>query len=231
MGMAKILLVDDDPVLGRGLVLNLESEGFKVTWAQSLRLAREAESQIEFDLVVLDLSLPDGSGLEFLRELRQRSSRVGVIILTARTSESEVVEGFKSGANDYVRKPFGAAELLARVRAALRVPESPEQRVRIEDLVIVINKRQVFYKKEELDLNRRQFDILLYLAERPGAVVSREDLLNLIDREGEIFDRTIDSHVSHLRTKLRKSGVDSISVSSVYGVGYRLDYVAKGDSL
>src|SRR4051812_44705350 len=119
--MSEILLVEDDPVLGRGLVVNLEAEGYKVHWFKDLKTVGEAKNSIATaSLMILDLNLPDGNGLSLLKMIRGEGMKTPVIILTAQTDEDSVVEGLQSGANDYVRKPFGNKELLARVKTALR---------------------------------------------------------------------------------------------------------------
>ena len=221
--MIQILLVEDDPGLARGLQINLELEGYQFFRASNLKEARVLNAQHSVHLVILDLGLPDGHGFDFLRELRESGSRLPVIILTAQTDEESVVEGLQLGANDYMRKPFGHRELLARIKAVLREPQRRERQVRYDDLLILIDQRNVRFAEETIELNRREFDVLLYLVEKAENIVTRDALLQLFDKDGEIFDRTIDSHVSHLRSKLKKAGVQSIKISSVYGLGYRLE--------
>lgn len=221
--MPTILLVEDDPVLGRGLSVNLELEDYRVLWVKDLKSATRTNGQEKLDLVILDLGLPDGSGLTFLSEIRAKGSRLPVLILTAQTDEDSVVEGLQKGANDYIRKPFGNKELLARIKNVLKEPQNREAQVRFGSLVVLFEKRQVFYNESEIELNRREFDILCYFLQHAETVVTRDVLLQILDKEGEIFDRTIDSHVSHLRARLRQAGVKSIQISSVYGVGYRLE--------
>jgi DNA-binding response OmpR family regulator len=174
-------------------------------------------------LVLLDLSLPDGDGLEFLKDIRQKGFTIPVVILTARTDEETVVRGLRLGANDYVRKPFGNKELLARVEAALRGPNAGGSRLAYDRLVVQVDRRKAFFNGVDMDLKRREFDLLQHLVEHADAVVTRESLLDRFDADGEIFDRTVDSHVSHLRTKLRQAGADTIRITSVYGIGYRLE--------
>ena len=221
--MSHILIVEDDPVLGRGLKLSLELEGYQVSWAMDLRTASRIETETSIDLFLLDWNLPDGTGLDFCTKLRTGSASVPVMFLTARTDEESAVQALTSGANDFVRKPFGQAELLARIKSALRDSVQRDEQVRFEDILILIKQRRVLFRKEDVDLGRREFDILLHLVRRAGEAVPREDLVALIDKEGRIFDRTIDSHVSHLRAHLARAHVHSVRISSVYGVGYRLE--------
>jgi two-component system OmpR family response regulator len=126
--MTAILLVEDDPVLGRGLSVNLELEGYKVSWMRDLKSALQFKDENKFDLAILDLGLPDGSGLDFLKDLRKQDFQKPVLILTAKTDEDSVVVGLQDGANDYIRKPFGNKELLARIKTALRERRSAAAR-------------------------------------------------------------------------------------------------------
>lgn len=223
MDMAKILLVEDDPILSKSVQLNLELESWTVIPAASLASARLAEASAPIDGVILDLGLPDGSGLTFLKVLREKSSRIPVLILTAQSDEESVVRGLELGANDYIRKPFSMRELMARVKIALREPTLREHQVRFGSLLILKEARQVTVGGIAIELNRREFDILTFLADHAGQVVTREKLLQKMDVEGDVFDRTIDSHISHIRARLKKSGVTELLITSVYGVGYRLE--------
>lgn len=218
-----ILLVEDDPGLSRGIQVNLELEGYKVILATTLASANKISSTSTFDLIILDLNLPDGSGFDFLSQIRSSGNKTPVIILTAQTHEDAVVEGLQRGANDYMRKPFGNKELLARIKAVLKQPILKEEQVRYADVVLLIDQRLIRYKEKNIEINRREFDILKYLLQRADKVVTRESLIQDMDKDSEIYDRTIDSHISHLRTKLKQNQVSSIKISSVYGVGYRLE--------
>lgn len=221
--MTEILLIEDDPVLGRGLNVKLELEGYRVHWVRDLKSAFQANEQSGFNLVVLDLGLPDGSGLRFLRHLREKGLSTPVLILTAKTDEDSVVEGLHAGANDYVRKPFGNRELIARIKTVLREPQPGGKEFRYGDLLVCLDQRKVTFGGKDIDLNRREFDLLCYFVQHAESVVTREAILRALDKDGEIFDRTIDSHVSHMRGRLRRAGVESIQISSVYGIGYRLE--------
>lgn len=218
-----ILLVEDDPVIGRGLSVSLELEKYQVHWARDLRSAFKANEELKLDLVILDLGLPDGSGFEFLRQIRQNQSRLPVVILTAQTDEDTVVEGLQLGANDYVRKPFGQRELVARIKATLRQPNAREAQLRFDDLLLLTENRKALFAGKEINLNRREFDILHYMVQHAEKVVTRDAILQHLNKDSEIFDRTIDSHVSHLRGKFKETEIDSLQISSVYGVGYRLE--------
>jgi len=224
-----LLLVEDDPSLGRGLQINLELEGFQVVWAKDLAQGRiQLETPDAFRLVILDLNLPDGNGLSLLKELRPRSE-LPVIILTARTEEESVVEGLQSGANDYVRKPFGNKELMARIRAVLKGLAPVERdELQVGALTLLKKRRRCYYQENEIDLNRREFDILSYFMENVDTVVTRDRLLEYLNTDSVVLDRTIDSHISHIRLKLRKANSISVQIQSVYGVGYRLVELPEG---
>lgn len=221
--MGKILLVEDDPILGRGLSVNLELEGHSVFWAKTLKSAIDANAQSNFNLVLLDLGLPDGSGLSFCSRLREDGSRIPIIILTAQSDEDSVVEGLSRGANDYVRKPFGVRELMARVKIALGERVIRDKQIRYGDLMLLLDQRKAYFEDVEIELSRREFDLLSFLVHHAEAVVSRDRLIDALGNEAEIFDRTIDSHVSHIRSRLKARGLSSLRISSVYGVGYRLE--------
>ncbi|MBX2986574.1 MAG: response regulator transcription factor [Bdellovibrionaceae bacterium] len=221
--MANILLVEDDPILGNSLQVFMKLKGYEVEWARDLRSAQAINREKPCDLVILDLGLPDGSGLSFCRQLREEGSRIPILILTAKTQEEDVVEGLNAGANDYIRKPFGNNELAARIRTALREPLLRDDQLRVGDLVIFPGQRKVQWQQNTVDLRRKEFDIFYLMAQNCGSVITRERLLQAIDSEGAILDRTLDSHLSHIRQSLKKAGVTSVRLSAVYGVGYKLE--------
>lgn len=217
--MKHVLLVEDDPILGDGLKLNLEMENFRVTWARDLTTALKAcEEQV--DLILLDLMLPDGDGLDFCRKVRDKHHQLPIVMLTARDAEDSVVDGFAAGADDYIRKPFGNRELLARILAALRRSRSDDTVVNVS---LLPDQRRILVGTTPVDLNRREFSIFATLHKEAGRVVEREKLLSALEREGGILERTLDSHVSHIRTKLKNAGVGQVGITSVYGMGYRLE--------
>lgn len=223
--MANILLVEDDPVLGKGLMLQLQSAGHNIHWETNLQKARQSDSHGPFDLLLLDVNLPDGSGLDFCREVRQTGKRLPIIMLTARTDDDSVVTGFESGANDYVKKPFSNRELLARIQTQLKEPFLREEQLRAGPVLVLVKQRRVMIDGQDMELNRREFDIFTHLIKSPGAILSREQLIVAIDSADNILDRTIDSHFSHIRSKLKKKGVQNVSIRSVYGVGYTLEFI------
>lgn len=223
--MARILLVEDDPILAKGLQMNLRQAGHDVAWEAKLASAQEREAQTPIDLILLDVNLPDGSGVDFCRNLRERGSRLPIIMLTAKTDENSVVIGIEAGANDYIRKPFSTRELLARIQSQLKEPFQREDQVRSGPIVILLGQRKVLVGNVEVDLNRREFDIFTHLVRNAGSVTSRDQILSAVSNGDEVLDRTIDSHFSHIRSKLKKKGVLNVSIRSVYGVGYTLEII------
>ncbi len=219
----QLLLVEDDPALGRGLQVSLELEGFKVHWAQSLEGAKEIHKKESIGFVLLDLGLPDGNGLSFLKEIRESGSNLPVVILTALSDEMSVVQGLEVGANDYVRKPFGKLELLARIQTAMRTPDTRATQIQCEGLTVLLDQRRVMNGEVEVEMKRREFDVLTFLVRNFNSVVTRSALVEAFGKDGEIFDRTIDSHVSHLRARLKQANVTSVKINSIYGIGYRLE--------
>ncbi len=221
--MVKILLVEDDPLIGKSLLENLTSEGYNVTWSKTLTNARHQNENDKFDLMLLDLNLPDGLGLNLCQELRAADSRMPIIILTAKTDEESIINGLVYGANDYVKKPFGLGELMARIKVALREPMIREEQIRVGPLLILLRQNRILIDGVELHLNRREFYIFTFLAKNKEMVVSREQIIEKLNTGSELVDRTIDSHLSHIRKKIKKLGVTSVSITGVYGMGYKME--------
>ncbi|HEX2079558.1 MAG TPA: response regulator transcription factor [Longimicrobium sp.] len=225
--MRRVLIVEDDPDLGFGLRTTLEIEGYTAEVAedglQGLQRAREERP----DLVILDLMLPGMDGYRVLRTLRAEGNRVPVLILTARGEEADKVLGFRSGADDYVTKPFGLLELLARVEALLRragggVADAPP----IDRFGVVEMDRAartVARRGEPVSLAPREFDLLLALYDRNGGVVSRQELLREVwGHRGAVLTRTVDIHVAELRRKLEDDPAEPRHILTVWKKGYRL---------
>ena len=215
-----ILLVEDDPRLGAEIRETLVDEGFAVTWMQDgLEASRERPD--DYRLVVLDLMLPNKHGFDILKTFRETSD-VPVIILTARTDTHDKVRGFKLGGDDYLTKPFWPEELVARVHARLRRPTIEHDADRsIGPLSIDFDGRVVEVDGEPVDLTRVEFDILAELANRPGAAITRRQLVErCLDEEREGTERTLDVHVSRIRKKL---GDAADLLQTVWGIGYKLD--------
>ncbi|GLZ29674.1 DNA-binding response regulator [Lentzea sp. NBRC 105346] len=217
----RILVVEDDDRVARGLLTALRHAGYEV---HRVATAQDAVKAAPVDVVLLDLGLPDGDGLDVLRELRKRSG-TAVITVTARGEERERVLGLRAGADDYVVKPFGTAELLARIEAVLRrtrthraEPEA-EQPMKTGDVVLFTHARTVTVGGQPLSLTRKEFDLLALLMARTGEVVSRDFIVDQVwQAHWEAPSRTLDTHMAALRSKLG----DHVRIETVRGVGYRL---------
>ncbi len=221
--MANIFLLEDDPVVGKAIQLQLELESYKVEWVQSLTDGKKKVPVTAADLFLLDVNLPDGDGYEFCHWLREQSLATPIIFLTARTDEESVVRGFDGGANDYIRKPFSQKELIARIRNQLSDKKATLDLVRFAGLTLIKNQQVLKSGEQIISLNRREFEILTAFFEHPETIVTREQLIERLSAGEEIFDRTVDSHISHIRAKLQKHGVKGVKINSVYGQGYRLE--------
>jgi DNA-binding response OmpR family regulator len=218
----RVLFVEDEDSISGPFSSTLRREGFEVTVAETLAEARAVR---EFDLVLLDLMLPDGDGRDFARELRGRGSEVPIIILTARGTELERVVGLELGADDYVVKPFSGAEVIARMRAVLRrvKPSSaPVTDLEVGPLRVELGARRVFLDGDELTLSRKEFDLLVELMSHAGEVVTREDLISRVwDENWFGSTKTLDVHVGWLRGKLGDDASAPRWVHTVRGVGFR----------
>jgi DNA-binding response OmpR family regulator len=228
MPRRRVLVVEDDAAIRQGIVDALEVAGYATEEAgrgdEGCRLALQSEC----DLLLLDLVLPAVDGLEILREVRKARPTLPVIILTARGAESERVEGFRRGADDYVVKPFSVKELLARVEAVLRrSPERPRavDRIRLADGEVDLARREVrFDDGTGCELSEREEALLRYLATNAGRAISRDELLSRVwntDPHG-IETRTIDMHIARLREKLRDDSSAPAVIITVRGQGYKL---------
>ena len=213
---AHILLVEDDTFLREGLVELLTNESYKITAAENANKAKTYLNMTDFDLVVLDVRLPDGSGLDICRKIRADGKTMPVLFLTACDDENEIVTGLDSGADDYVTKPFGIKVLLSRIRALLR--RNPSSIYEADGLYVDLNKMIVRKNGETVFLTPTEFQILSTLIRNASIVVTRGSLLSAIwDCDGNfIDDNTLSVHISRLREKISTS-----KLSTIRGVGYR----------
>jgi two-component system, OmpR family, response regulator len=232
----RILVVDDDPEIRKLLARYIESQGFRVLLAANCQELRDKLATNAVDLIVLDVMLPDGSGLEVCRDLRAQRSSVPIILLTALKEDVDRIIGLEIGADDYLGKPFNPRELIARVRAVLRRrAETPSQPglakiYRFEGFTADPQTRRVTDPQGgDVELTGAEFDLLKTFLERPGRVLSRDQLLDLTrGREGDVLDRSIDVLVSRLRRKLSEGGAPQL-FKTVRNGGYQL--AAKVDVL
>jgi two-component system, OmpR family, response regulator RegX3 len=220
-----ILLVEDEAAITEPLADALEREGFSARVAGTVAEALEMAGSKEPDLVLLDIGLPDGSGLDVCRELRKRGD-VPVIMLTARGSEADRVAGLELGADDYVVKPFSAREVTARVRAVLRRAGpggGPSgEAIEIGDLRLDPDRRAAILDGAELELSRKEYELLRTLMEQAGRVISRQALIEEVwDMNWFGSTKTLDVHISGLRKKLGDDAGEPTYIHTVRGVGFR----------
>ena len=222
----KILVVDDEKLLVKGLKFNLENEGYQVDAAYDGETAVEMAKNEAYDLIMLDLMMPKMDGLQACMAIRE-SSTVPIIMLTAKGEDTDKLIGFEYGADDYITKPFNILEVKARVRALLRrssmqAPNAGKAaRLTRGDLTLDVERRSAFKGEREVDLTAREFDLVEMLMRNPGKVYSRESLLDLVwgyDYQGDI--RTVDVHIRRLREKLESDPANPRYIFTKWGVGY-----------
>ena len=224
--MRRILLIEDDKDLNKGLVYDLEQNGFQVYPAFTLSEGRELLKDRGVDLILLDGSLPDGDGFAFCREVK-RQRDIPVVFLTARDMEQDEMQGFDCGADDYITKPFNILEVKARIKAIIRrTGKKKDQKedgklVVKGDMKIDCESRRVVIGDREINLTAKEFDLLELLATHPNKVYSRENLLNLVwgyEYPGDVC--TVDVHIRRLREKIEAQPSDPKYVYTKWGVGY-----------
>ena len=224
----RILVVDDERLLVKGIKFNLENEGYQVDAGFDGLEAVDMARTGAYDLIILDVMMPRLSGLEACMKIREFST-VPIIMLTARSEETDKIMGFEYGADDYVTKPFNILELKARVRALLRrsaisappLSASPEGSITLGEITVSSEQRSARRGGEHIELTAKEFDLIELLAKTPGRVYSREQLLNIIwgrDYQGDI--RTVDVHVRRLREKLEENPAEPKYILTKWGVGY-----------
>ncbi|UCH29186.1 MAG: response regulator transcription factor [Myxococcales bacterium] len=215
----RILLVEDDVALGQQVIDSLREAGFEPHWVQDGDDARSLRPD-DYRLIVLDLMLPGTYGMDLLKRYRAKSE-VPVLILSARDDTADKIRGLQLGADDYVTKPFFPEELLARIQACLRRPNlSGNERLVVGAIVIDLERREVTASGNALSLTPVELEILTALARRKGAAVTRDALVEAaLDPAQDSSRRTLDVHISRLRTKL---GEDAKQLETVWGIGYRL---------
>ena len=215
----RILVIEDDGVLGEAVREHVASLGYGVDWMKRLDDAREALASVTYELVLMDLNLPDGRGLDLLRELRRRGSTVPVIILTAQDQIASRIEGLNSGADDYLVKPFDLSELSARVAAvARRYGGNPNPLLRVGDIDIDLARRFISAAGRPVNLTAREWAVLELLARRPNAIVAKSDMENSLYEFGaEVDSNAVEVYVSRLRKKLGRD-----AITTVRGAGYNI---------
>lgn len=218
-----VLLVEDDPILGKSVKNTLELESFEVKWAKSVSETKTLISDHDFQCILLDIGLPDGNGISLCKELRAHFQKIPIIFVTAQTDEESLIKAFDAGGTDFLRKPFSQKELLARLKAHTRDICGTKFSSAYRDLKINLESREVLFKQEKLEFNNTQIQILYFLTMNAEKIITRERLMEFLGKENEIFDRTIDSHISHIRKQFKLYDITEFQIKSVYGVGYKLE--------
>ena len=222
----KVLVVDDEKLIVKGIRFSLEQDGMEVDAAYDGEEAMEYVHNKEYDMILLDLMLPKMSGMEVCQQIREFSD-VPIIMLTAKGDDMDKILGLEYGADDYITKPFNILEVKARIRAIMRRANKPVQKeekariVEVGDLVLDCESRRVFIANREINLTAKEFDVLELLVFNPNKVYSRENLLNIVwgyEYPGDV--RTVDVHIRRLREKIETNPSEPKYVHTKWGVGY-----------
>ena len=221
----RILLIEDEPDIRKTLEYNISREGYDVVSASSLSDGKKQLDSSSFSLILLDLMLPDGSGLDLCREIKSDKEKLStpIIILTAKDDEVDKVVGFELGADDYVTKPFSVRELILRIKAVLKRGERKQENLEVQrqfgELIIDVDSHEVFVNNESVTLTALEFKLLRQLVDRRGRVQSRDQLLSDVwGYSADVTTRTVDTHIKRLREKLGSMGK---YVQTIRGVGYK----------
>lgn len=227
----KILVIEDNHDLAGLVSMHLRDLGCEVTHVDDGLEALKQTHSSQFDLIILDLMLPGMEGLEVCKRIREQANYTPILMLTSKSSELDRVLGLEVGADDYVTKPFSVRELMARVKALFRriegmgkPTEQPETLLKLDDLSIDVDKRQVSVSERAVDLTAKEFDLLLHFAQHPGRVYSRTQLLDLVWGYGhEGYEHTVNSHINRLRGKIEDNPATPRFILTVWGVGYKFN--------
>jgi len=218
-----LLVVDDDPDILKVLKANLELYGFEAATAGNWTGANKLLNDHLPDIIILDLMLPDGDGIQICKFLKEQYPKIPVIMLTAKDSVSDKVMGFESGADDYIVKPFETLELIARIKACLKRTTPVDSTITINNLEVNLNTRTVKVKGKEIELTPKEYELLHLFITNRGEVISREFIRKKIWRESKIYSwsRVIDVHIQHLRHKIEKNPSEPEYIITVPSAGYR----------
>ncbi|MEH7300416.1 response regulator transcription factor [Neobacillus drentensis] len=231
----KVLVVDDEQSIVTLLQYNLEQSGFEVLTAMDGQEGKEIAETESPDIIVLDLMLPKLDGMEVCKQLRQKNIMIPILMLTAKDDELDKIIGLELGADDYMVKPFSPREVIARVKAILRrtqiqheVPEEAEKNydelIEIGKLKIYPEKYEAYFQEELLELTLKEFELLLYLAQNKGRVLTRDQLLSAVwNYEFAGDTRIVDVHISHLREKIEEETKRPVYIKTLRGLGYKLE--------
>ncbi|MCI1574631.1 MAG: response regulator transcription factor [Heyndrickxia faecalis] len=225
----KILVVDDEPSIVTLLKFNLEQAGFEVLTASDGNEGYDTARREKLDVIILDLMLPGMDGMDVCKQLRLGKINTPILMLTAKSDELDKILGLELGADDYITKPFSPREVVARVKAILRraetkTEEETAEAIKVGDLRILPEQFEAYFKEKKLELTPKEFELLLYLANHAGKVLSRDQLLNAVwnfDFAGDT--RIVDVHISHLREKMEEDTKQPQYIKTVRGFGYKME--------
>lgn len=222
----KILIIEDNKILLEAINDALQEEQFVCEVADDFPIASEKIELYEYDVVIVDINLPSGSGLDIIRKLKKNESNIGVIVISARDSLSNKVEGLELGADDYLTKPFDMVELIARVKALIRRRQfAGNKSVSFGEITVHTDSREVFVRNSKVDLTKSEYLILMFFFSNPKRVLTKENIAEHIWGDNMDLSDSFDfiySHIKNLRKKITSMGVED-PIKAVYGIGYKLD--------
>ena len=220
--IGKIFIVEDDPSIIKTLQISLPLYDLDPYSANTIANAKERFVKSKYDLIILDVNLPDGNGFDFCQYIRSTDKEIPILMLTSETHEKSAVKGFSLGVDDYVRKPFGIEELVQRIKRLL----SKAQKCLVfeyQSLKLDMASAKATVADHEIELTKTEFKILELLIRRPEQIVSREEFLDFIGDDGQNMDRSIDTYISRLRRKISGLEKSDFEIKAKYGIGYRLE--------
>ncbi len=222
----KILIIEDNESLNDAIFTSLSAENFVCEKAKNYNLASEKINLYEYDIVIVDINLPDGTGLDIIRELKKINPLTGIIVISARNSLNNKIEGIELGADDYLTKPFDMAELIVRIKSLVRRRFlKGENIITIGDVAINVDKREVKVKNNEIELTKSEYEILLFLFLNPNRVITKESIAEHIWGDNMDLADSFDfiySHIKNLKKKIISQNA-KYPIKSIYGIGYKLD--------
>jgi DNA-binding response OmpR family regulator len=235
--MKNVLVVEDDSSISDLIEIHLKDLNCNIIKCYDGKDGLELTSQNNYDLIVLDIMLPNVDGLQICKEVRKKENYTPILMLTSKSEELDKVLGLEVGADDYLTKPFGIREFIARVKAIFRRTEAllketdNKSDIAIGDIVIEISKRRVLLKGDRLELTPKEFDLLLLLASHPGKTYTREQLLNLLwGYQYNGYEHTVNSHINRLRSKIENDLSNPTYILTSWGVGYRFNDIENFDN-
>jgi len=228
--MRKVLIIEDDSEIANLVEIHLKDQNCEVTKREDGKSGLDLAINNFYDLIVLDIMLPELDGFEVCKEIRKKDIHTPILMLTSKSEEMDKVLGLEFGADDYLTKPFSIREFIARVKAILRRVENlskddnPTKSLNFDELTVEIENRKVLLNDERVELTPKEFDLLLLMASHPGRSYSREQLLNQIwGYQFSGYDHTVNSHINRLRTKIEKDISNPKYILTTWGIGYRFN--------